>query len=297
MLWKTCEALSWHSTVPDGDVTGVCSRWGEQLVQLLPSVWGLVQLKGIMSQVVVTSRHHTSNYASAGTDDYCWWRFIKVTQTLYETFCSRLLLLYIITIRITGTFQFVVHGLIPQGGTNPPTPEFDALQAGIYTKHFVGDLPSCLWSSTGRCLPGERPPDEMGCRQKCVAAVFLPPGQADAGGPPRRPGPKTCTHRHYHRVKQPTPACWWTCVYLLVVLVASGLLLGDALLDGRQGVRREALKALWSHWKHTASHLLILILLLTGPVYQLQTHTHTRDTNWESASQWTVAQSVPFSSG
>ncbi len=60
-------------------------------------------------------------------------------------------------------------------------------------------------------------------------------------------------------------------VYLLVVFVASGLLLGDALLDGRQGVRREALKALWSHWKHTASHLLILILLLTGPVYQLQT--------------------------
>lgn len=60
------------------------------------------------------------------------------------------------------------------------------------------------------------------------------------------------------------------CENLLVVFVASGLFLGNALLDGCQGVRREALKALWSHWKHTASHLLILILLLTGPVYQLQ---------------------------
>lgn len=66
--------------------------------------------------------------------------------------------------------------------------------------------------------------------------------------------------------------CVWVCVYLLVLFVASSMLLGNALLDGRQGVRREALKALWSHWKHTASHLLILILLLTGPVYQLQTH-------------------------
>jgi len=48
------------------------------------------------------------------------------------------------------------------------------------------------------------------------------------------------------------------------VFAAAGPLLGDALLDGRQGVRREALKALWSHWKHAAGHLLILSLLLAG---------------------------------